>query len=340
MINKEKVLDFLQEILLIDSPSGFTTNIINYLENECKKRKLAFKKNKKGNLLINIPGKSSYHLGLSAHVDTLGAMVRSINSDGTLSFTPIGGPILPTFDGEYCKIYTRNNKVYTGTFLSNAPAVHVYKDARTLARDENTMHVRIDEEVKKVEDVKAVGIESGDIIAIDPKTLILPNGFIKSRFLDDKVSVAILFACIDYLLEQKITPNYNLTFIISTYEEVGHGASSIPEVDELLAVDMGCIGLDLNGTEYDVSICAKDGSGPYDYEMTSKLIALAKKENLGFAVDIFPFYSSDASAALRGGANIKAALIGPGVGASHGMERTNWQACENTIKLLIAYLRP
>lgn len=338
MINEKNILEFAKEILLIDSPSGFTHNIISFLENECKKRNLNYEKNNKGNLIIKIKGKSDYKLGLSAHVDTLGAMVRSIKSDGTLSFTLIGGPILPTYDGEYCKIYTRDGRVYEGTFLSNSPAVHVHPDSQSLQRNADNMHIRLDEVTKSTKETLALGINTGDFIAIDPKTTITKNRFIKSRFLDDKISVAILFALIDYLATNKIIPNQDLVLIISTYEEVGHGASSVPELNELIAVDMGCVGLDLNGSEYDVSICPKDSSGPYDYDITSKLIALAKEEKLQYAVDIFPFYSSDVSAALRGGANIKGGLIGPGVGASHGMERTHEQAVVNTLKLLIAYL--
>ena len=337
-MNTNYTVEFAQKILQIDSPSGYTQKIIKYLEDLCTKEDYTFYKNQKGNLIISIAGQEDYTLGLSAHVDTLGAMVRSIKSDGTLAFTPIGGPILPTYDGEYCRVYTRDHKIYTGTFLSNAPAVHVYDNARTLPRDDKNMHIRLDEITNSKITTQNLGISSGDFIALDPKTVVTEKGFIKSRFLDDKISVAILFGLLKYLKEENITPRYNLKFIISTYEEVGHGASNIPDVDELIAVDMGCIGLDLNCTEYDVSICAKDGSGPYDYEITDKLITLAKELDLNYAVDIYPFYSSDVSAALRGGNNIKGGLIGPGVSASHGMERTHITAVENTLKLLLAYI--
>ena len=138
--------------------------------------------------------------------------------------------------------------------------------------------------------------------------------------------------------EEKIEFKYDTYFIITTYEEVGHGASQIPALDELLAVDMGCIGTDLSCNEEQVSICAKDASGPYDYQMVSKLISLAKKEEINYAVDIYPFYSSDASAALRAGADIKGALIGPGIHASHGMERTHIEGIINTIKLIESYV--
>ncbi|HQD91983.1 MAG TPA: M42 family metallopeptidase [Bacilli bacterium] len=339
----EQTLNFILEqakkILDIDSPSGYTDKAIEYLENFCKDNNLSYEKNKKGNLIVTIPGKTNYVIGLSAHVDTLGAIVRSINGDGTLRFSVIGGPLLPTLDGEYCKIYTRDNKVYTGTFLSNAPSAHVHESARSLTRDEKNMHIRIDAITKSKQDTLALGIETGNFIAIDPKTTITQEGFIKSRFLDDKISVAILLGLINYIKQHNLEIIPTLKIIFSTYEEVGHGASHIPEVDELIAVDMGCIGEDLNCTEQDVSICVKDSSGPYDYKMVNKLVQLAKENNLNYAVDVYPFYGSDVSAALRGGNNIKGALIGPGVHASHGMERTHIKAVENTLKLLIAYIK-
>lgn len=337
-INKEYVLDIAKKLLAIDSPSGYTKHAINFLEKEAESLGFKTSKNEKGNLMIYVNGKSDKTIGLSAHCDTLGLMVRSINSNGTLSVTNIGGPVYPTLDGEYCRVITRDGNVYTGTILSTSCAKHVFKDSDTLERNPDNMMVRLDEIVKTKEDVEKLGIMNGDIIAIDPKTVITENGFVKSRFLDDKISVAIFFGILKTFVEENITPSSNLIFIISTYEEVGHGASWIPsEISELLAVDMGCIGLDLACSEYDVSICAKDSAGPYDYDMTSELIHCAKRENLQYAVDIYPYYGSDVGAALRGGNNIKGALIGPGVHASHGMERTHYQGIENTIKLVIAY---
>lgn len=334
-----KTLEFAKKILDIPSPSGYTKNVIDYLANVATQKNLNHHITNKGNLIIEMKGKSDYTIGLSAHVDTLGAMVKSIDGNGNLKFSVVGGPILPTYDGEYCYIITRDNRVFTGTFLSNSPAVHVYKDANTLPRNTETMHVRLDENVKSKEDVQKLGISVGDFIVVEPKTVITKSNFIKSRFLDDKISVAILFSLIDHILENKIELKYNLSFIISTYEEVGHGATAIPNVDELIAVDMGCIGDDLSCTEYDVSICAKDSYSPYDFKMTNKLIDLAKANKLNYAVDIYPYYSSDVSAALRGGNDIRGALIGPGVSASHGMERTHLDAVNSTLNLLIAYIQ-
>lgn len=328
----------LEQIINIDSPTGYCTKVINYLETVVKELGFNYTKNQKGNLIVSVEGKSDYTVGLSAHVDTLGLMVRSINGDGTLKFTTLGGPLLNTYNAEYCKIYTREGKIYTGTILSTSPAVHVFPDSRSKDLKEDTMCVRLDEVVYSRSDTQKLGIQTGDIIAIDPKFEITPSGYVKTRFLDDKASAFLLLELLRYLKEQNITPENNLKLIFSTYEEVGFGASNIPNINEMLAVDMGCIGLDLNCTEEQVSICAKDSGGPYDYDMTSKLIELAKANNISYAVDIYPFYSSDATASLRAGNDIKAALIGTGVAASHGMERTHKHGLENTFNLILGYL--
>jgi putative aminopeptidase FrvX len=337
-IDQNYILALAKEILEIPSPSGYPKEIIPRIETEAARFSLASTKTKKGNLLITMPGKTDYRVGLSVHVDTLGAMIRSISSDGAIKFTTIGGPIWPTLDGEYCTILTRDGRRYTGTFLSTSPAAHVFKDAKSKPRDPENMYVRLDEMVHSQDDVKALGIEVGNFIFIDPKTTITPSGFIKSRFLDDKINVASIFGLIKRFQDEGVTPDVHVTFLISTYEEVGHGAANIPPLDELIAVDMGCIGDDLSCTEYDVSICAKDSSGPYDYDLTNRLIAIAKDHDIAHAVDIYPYYGSDVSAALQGGNDIKGGLMGPGVHASHGMERTHVNAVEATIDLLYRYL--
>lgn len=341
MFNKEETLSFLVELLAINSPTGYTKQAIDFVQTTVEAFGYETIRTPKGNLMVQVAGQDTTQTrGLSAHVDTLGLMVRSINSDGTLALTKLGGPLTPTLDGEYCDIITRENTVYTGTILSNTPSIHVFPDASTKARDIDNLVVKLDERVTNKEDVQALGIQNGDIVAYDPKVVVTDSGFVKSRFLDDKASVAILVSLLKTLKQENIVPATNLTFIFSTYEEVGHGAAWIPaDITELLAVDMGCIGLDLECTEYDVSICAKDSSGPYDYEMTTRLVQYAKENDLNYAVDIYPMYGSDASAALGGGANIRAALIGPGVASSHGMERTHVDAIENTFKLLVAYIK-
>ncbi len=339
-INKEYILKTAKEILEFNSPTGFCFDIMKKIEEIAKGFGYKFETTRKGCGIITVKGQSDEEvIGLSAHVDTLGAMVRSITSDGKLKFTLLGGPIVPTLDGEYCIIRNREGKLYSGTFLSTSPAAHVFEDSSSKTREPKNMEIRIDEVVKSKEDVEKLGICAGDFVFIDPKTTITESGFIKSRFIDDKGSVSCLMGLLELFNREKITPKFTTKIFISVYEEVGHGSSYIPkDITEMIAVDMGCIGDDLNCTEYDVSICAKDSGGPYDYNMTTKLVNLAKENDINYAVDIYPMYGSDVGAALRGGNDIRGALIGPGVHASHGMERTHYNAFENTIKLLHLYL--
>lgn len=333
------IIKMIENLVNIPSPSGFTKGVMEFVQQEVDQMGYSCELNKKGGLLISIKGKQDKTLGLSAHVDTLGAMVRSIDQDGYLHFTLIGSYTMHSVEGSYCKIHTRDNKVYTGTILTKSPSVHSYDDAKTLERSDRNMIVRIDEIVKNKEEVIALGINNGDYISFDAQFQYTDKGFIKSRHLDDKASVGVLLGLLKNMSDQKITPSRNLKILISNYEEVGYGASHLPiEVDELLAVDMGVIGDDLNGNEYAVSICAKDSTGPYDYDMTNTLIDLAKQRNLNYVVDVFPHYGSDVSAALHGGNDIRGALIGQGIHASHGMERTHISALENTRKLIEAYI--
>ena len=338
-----KTLDYIVEtietLVNIPSPSGFTKKVMEFVREEAESFGYSCQMSQKGGLIITVEGRRDETIGLSAHVDTLGAMVRSIDSDGTIRFTMVGGYTMHSVEGSYCKIHTRDGKVYTGTILIKSSSVHSYDDARTMERTDRNMVVRIDEMVESKKDVLDLGINSGDYISFDAEFEYTKNGFIKSRHLDDKASVAVILGILKEMSERKQLPKHRIKILISNYEEVGFGASWIPEdIREILAIDMGAIGDDLNGSEYKVSICAKDSTGPYDYDMTGRLIDLAKENEIDYVVDIFPHYGSDVSAALRGGHNIRGALIGQGVHSSHGMERTHIKGLENTLKLVQAYL--
>ena len=336
---KAYVIETLKNLVNIPSPSGFTKEVMSYVEKEARSMGYECYYTNRGGLVIQVNGSNEETIGLSAHVDTLGAMVRSIAGDGTLNFTSVGGFTMQSIEGHYCKIHTRDGRVYEGTILCKSPSVHCQDDARTRERSEENMMIRIDEVVKSKEDVLALGINSGDYVSFDANFKYTESGFIKSRHLDDKASVAVLLGLLKELRDGKITPAYHLNLLISNYEEVGFGASYLPkEIKEFVAVDMGVIGGDLNGNEYSVSICAKDSSGPYDYELTNQLIELAKENKIDYVVDIFPHYGSDVSAALRGGNNIRGALIGQGIHASHGLERTHETALMGTVDLLKAYV--
>ncbi|WP_195571609.1 M42 family metallopeptidase [Paenibacillus sp. 1001270B_150601_E10] len=342
-INKDYVTGLLMKLLSTPSPTGYTHHAMNLLKEEAEKLGYTMERNAKGCGIIRVKGSddtSDRVIALSGHVDTLGAMVRSINSNGTLKLTSLGGFMANSMENEYCIIHTRSGRTYTGTIMTNQPSVHVFSGARDLKREEGVMMVRIDELVHTADDVKKLDIHVGDYVSFDARPVHLPSGFIKSRHLDDKASVAALFGLLHSMKHNQWQPKHDIVMIVTNYEEVGHGASYIPQdITEMIAVDMGCIGDDLTCKETDVSICAKDSSGPYDYFMTNRLIDLAVREGIPHAVDIYPHYGSDASASLRGGNNIRAALIGPGVHASHAMERTHEQAVLNTAKLLAAYIQ-
>jgi len=339
VIDQTYLLDLLQRLLNTPSPTGYCQDAITLLREEAGRLGYSFELNNKGNGIITVPGiDETWSLGIAVHVDTLGAMVRSIKSSGRIRLTSVGGYMMGSIENEYCKIHTRDGNVFDGTIMTTKPSVHVFSDARDLKREESVMEVRIDEPVFSKEDVEALGIRVGDFISFDPRVQVKSNGYIKSRHLDDKASVAAVFGLLEWLKREQHKPKQTLKIFISTYEEVGHGLSHLPsDIKELIAVDMGAAGDDLSGKEQDVSICAKDSSGPYDYAMTSKLISLAEREGIPYVVDIYPQYGSDASAALRGGNDIRAALIGPVVQASHAMERTHIMAILGTASLLGAY---
>ena len=329
-----------EEVFLCDSPTGYTNGIIKVIERYIKQYGYDYKILNNGALEVTIKGNDSSKLvATSAHCDTLGLMVRSIKSNGKLALTCLGGPVTPTLDGEYCTIYTRDNKKYSGTILSTSPAAHVFNDANSKSRSIDNLEVRLDEIVNNVDDVKKLCIENGDIVCYNPKYLVTDTGFLKTRFIDDKASVVILLMLLDYTSKNKIQFKYDTKIYFVVYEEVGHGASMVDKnISEFVTLDMGCVGLDLAGNEYAVSICAKDSSGPYDYDLTTKLINFAKENKLNYTVDIFPYYGSDIGAASRAGVDFKGALIGSGVSASHGMERTHIHGIENTLKLIYLYL--
>ena len=336
------VLENLDTLLNIPSPTGNTEKAITFVEEEFKKLNIPTKRNNKGALIATLKGKNQEkEVTLSGHVDTLGGMVKEIKSNGRLKITQLGGYVWSTVEGEYVTIETIEGKQYTGTILTTKASSHVHgSETDELKRNMDTMEIRIDEKVGSKEEVLSLGINVGDFVFFDPRTTITPSGYIKSRHLDDKAGVVAILAMAKYLVENRITPNYTTNFFISNYEEVGHGASaSIPEnTFEFIAVDMAAPGEGQTSDEFSVTICAKDSSGPYDYELRKRLVNLAKDQGLSYKIDIYPYYGSDGSAALRAGNDIKVGLIGPGVDASHSFERTHIEAIENTVQLGILYL--
>lgn len=267
-------------------------------------------------------------------------MVRAVKPDGRLKIDLIGGFRFNAIEGEYCTIHTTRGETYKGTILMHQTSVHVYKDAGEAARNQDNIEVRIDEKVTTAKETKALGISVGDFISFDPRTEITDSGFIKSRHLDDKVSVAILLQFLSKLAKEKITLPHTTHFFISNNEEIGYGGNSniSDKVVEYLAVDMGAMGDDQQTDEYSVSICVKDASGPYHYQFRKQLTQLCEKHQIPYQLDIYPFYGSDASAAMKAGADVRHALIGAGIDASHAYERTHNDSIKATENLVERYL--
>lgn len=341
-IDRKFVSEKLDRLLNIPSPTGHTEEAIKFIEDEFKSLGLKTKRNNKGALTAVLEGKNTdKEVTLSAHVDTLGGIIKEIKSNGRVKFSQLGSYAWNTVEGEYVTIETLDGKKYTGTILTTKASSHVHgSETENLERNRDNLEIRIDERVSTYDDVVELGINVGDFVHFNPRTEFTPSGFVKSRHLDDKACVISLIYIARYLVENKIKPNYTTNFFISNYEEVGHGASaSIPDKTfEFLAIDMSAPGEGQTSDEFSVTICAKDSTGPYDYELRKRLVNISKEEDLNYKIDIYPFYGSDGSAALRAGHDIKVGLIGPGVDSSHSYERTHMEAIENTIKLGFYYL--
>ena len=338
-MNMDYCLSELKALLSIDSPSGFTDKAADYLIGELTALGYAPEKTRKGGVFCCLGGEGS-PLVLMAHVDTLGGMISTIKPNGRITITPIGGLRAENCEAENCRIYSRFSGVYSGTLQLCNASIHVNGSYGEKLRTFETTEVVLDEPVKSADDVRALGIEAGDFVCFDPRTVITESGYIKSRFLDDKFSTAILLGYAKYLKEKEIQTERTIYVLITSYEEVGHGGcAAIPDgVTEMISVDMGCVGKGLECDETMVSICAKDSMGPYDYQVVSGLIKAAQENDIAFAVDVYPHYGSDVDAALKAGYDMKHGLIGPGVYASHGYERSHRDGAKNTLKLLKAYL--
>ncbi len=339
---KTYMSDKLVEILNIPSPSGDTLKAIEFCKNEFKKIGIEATITPKGALKATIKGKKEESKIIAGHIDTLGAMVKEVTSNGYIKLTQVGGYAWSSVDGEYCTISTLDGKEIRGTILFEKSSVHNYGESpRVDKRTDDNMVVRLDEFVETSKDIEGLGVHVGDFVYFDPRVERTESGFIKSRHLDNKAGVAIILGVCKYFMENNITPEYTIDFFISNYEEVGHGAAGIADSNtkEILAIDMASPGIGQTSKENKVTICAKDSSGPYDLEMKKRLVHLAKENKIDYVIDIYKYYGSDASALMRGGAQIKHGLIGPGVDASHSFERTHIDGIINTTKLVIAYCK-
>ena len=342
---EQKYAEFAWEqaskLLAIDSPAGFTGKAAVWVQQAFAGLGFDAVITNKGGVLIDLGGADQGdNLLLEAHTDTLGGMVAQIKSNGRLRLTKLGGMRAENGEAENVRVYTRSGAVIEGTLQLINASVHVNEDYKTAKRTFDTTEIVLDEDVRSSADARNLGIEVGDFVCFDPRTRRTASGYLKSRFLDDKLSVGILLGFAKYLADEQITLPRRTWVHVTVYEEVGHGgAASVPAgVTEAISVDMGCVGDGLQCTERQVSICAKDSAGPYSYEVVGKLIAAAKATGADYAVDVYPFYSSDVDVTLGSGHDIRHGLIGPGVYASHGYERSHMDGVYNTLKLICGYL--
>lgn len=337
---KEYMLTQLKNLISIPSPTGYTKEICEYLIKELEL--MGFKPYllHKGGVICPL-NEGENALMLAAHADTLGAMVKTIKPNGALEVTALGGLNASNVETETVQIITRNGKIYDGTFQVENASAHVNKELGNIIRSfDSSLELIIDEKVNSARETKALGIEAGDFVAVNPRFVITDSGYIKSRFLDDKASAAVLLT-LAKAVKEGFEPSRKTYIMFTVYEEVGHGAAAgiPPEVKDMISVDMGCVGNGLNCKETQVSICAKDSSGPYNYDIVNGLINAAKSVKRDYAIDIYPFYGSDADVSLKAGYDIRHGLIGPGVYASHGYERTHIDGLVNTYKLIEQYLK-
>ncbi|MBS6195654.1 MAG: M42 family metallopeptidase [Clostridiales bacterium] len=339
-MDNQYMLDCFKTLVNTPSPVSYYEEINPVMEKLAAGLGLAATYDRKHTGYIELEGEDNKKTVLvSAHLDTLGLVVRGVDSAGNLLVRPLGGVNFTSLEGESVTIHARNGKKYTGLMVCRSHSTHVFDDARSIVRDENSMIVSLDQRITSKEEVRALGIENGDIISVEPHFEYTEKGYIKSRFIDDKACVAAVLGAVKFLKDQGMKPKYRTLLSFTHYEEINHGGAYVPpEAEEFLAVDIGLIGPDYNGTEKSVSICCKDNFSPYDREMTSRLIRQAKKAGCDYAVDVFYRYGTDAGAAIRGGANLSAGAVGMGCFASHGRERTHMLGVENTAKLVAAYM--
>ena len=327
--------------LTVDSPSCFTARASEFVKNAFEALGYSPVITNKGGVLVDLGGEDTNNgLLLSAHGDTLGAMVAEVKGNGRLKVQNLGGMRPENSEGENVRVYTRGGAVIEGTLQLCNASVHVNPSYADTKREWNNMEVVLDEDVHSAEDARKLGVAVGDIVCFDPRTRRTASGYLKSRFLDDKLSVGILLSFAKYLADNRIVPKRRLYMHITVFEEVGHGGSaSVPAgVTEAIAVDMGCVGDGLSCTEKQVSICVKDSGGPYHYDVVTRLVNAAKATDADYALDIYPRYGSDVEATLTAGFDLRHGLIGPGVYASHGYERSHMDGIYNTLKVLAGYL--
>lgn len=332
---------FLEDLINIPSPTGDTEWAVGFVQQELETLGISCVRTTKGALLAVVEGlRDDKPRALTAHVDTLGAMVAEIKSNGRLRLTALNGVMWPSVESEGVTVRTRRGDPVRGSIVFTNGSVHVNREAKEAKRDAKSLEVRLDERTTTAEETRLLGVEVGDFVAFDPRFESGSAGFVRSRFLDDKACVACGVAALKAMKDAGVSPAQKTYFLISNYEEVGHGGmDGLPDdLNELLVLDMACVGEGQNGDEFHCSVCLKDSSGPYSREFSHRVLSLAERAGLNVKTDVYPHYGSDGSAYWAAGGPAQVALIGPGVDTSHGYERTHVDALRDTTALVAEYL--
>jgi putative aminopeptidase FrvX len=341
-INQEYLIDFLVKLLNVTSPTGFADPAIAFVEKELSQfGQLELSRTRKGALVArwNVDNDVA-SVALTAHVDTLGAVVKEIKPNGRLKLSRIGGIQWPTVETEGVWVFPAKGEKIRGSVLIDTASGHIYSAAGSeTPRNDDHMEVRLDARTTSEKETRELGINIGDCVAFDPRVEVT-NGFIRSRFLDDKACVANLVSAIKSLVDSGQSPTKTTYFLISNYEEVGHGASTgIPaEVAELVTVDMAVVGKGQESDEFSATLCIKDSGGVYHEGLNKKLRVIAEQNGIPYKTDVYPFYGSDGEAFWRAGGDVALALIGPGIDASHNYERAHLDGLLATTNWIMAYL--
>ncbi|MBQ3847457.1 MAG: M42 family metallopeptidase [Clostridia bacterium] len=333
-------MEQFEELLKRDSTTGYFREAQEYIVKEIKSLGYEPYETHKGGVTVDLGGEGNA-LVVSAHLDDIGLMVRRINPDGTLNVCPVGG-LYPFYCmEENVRVHTRDGKVYTGTVCMTPNSIHVTEEElrQNMADYRKNVCVVLDCNVKTADDTRRLGIETGDSIALEPR-FCMSNGYIKSRFVDDKACAAVLLAAMKCIKENGIALKRKVYFYFAQYEEIGHGTTWLPEgVKDYLALDIAPTGPDQNSDERKVSIFAKDSRFPYHWELTNEIRDTARESGVDYVMDIFtPHYGTDGDGSVMAGYDIRHAAIGPGTSNSHGYERTHINGLKNTFALTMAYL--
>ncbi len=340
-IDQDYLAAQLKALLAIDSPTGFTDTVVRHVTAELERLGMTVELTRRG--AIRAVRQGSRRQGARAiitHLDTLGAQVKMVKDNGRLELVPIGHWSSRFAEGARANIYSYDAR-HRGSILPLMASGHTFNEGvDTQPVDWAHIELRIDARTSSRAETLALGIDIGDIVAIDPETEFMDNGFIVSRHLDDKAGVAASLAALEAVERERAKTPVDIHWLFTIAEEVGVGATAIvaPEVASMVAVDNGTTAPGQNSSEFGVTIAMADQTGPFDYHLTKKLIDLCRDCEIPMQRDIFRFYRSDSASAVEAGHDVRTALIAFGVDASHGYERIHMDALVSIAELLTAYV--